>query len=344
MENDFYMWIRICLIANVVPYWNLLICIWCYFIIQWNKWVKYYCICVYKIPLTSYKITWAKGSSTIVIMCCLSSVRDYFNIIDFSETVERNSMKFDRNVSNPLPNLCFWADWKTKNTALASDWPRHFWLLLWNCWTEFNETWQEASSQHPLPSSCFGADWKPRWPPWPLIGRDLFYFFSATTEQNSTKLDGDKISTFLPISCIWGRWENKDGCLGLWFFETSKFETARIASSTNACLASSTKACFKGLCPYDVNLDLNHSSLILTDMQHYQVYIFVFRSHNIETLLLVLITLFPQHILFQTFCCYFAPQKIKFTLCSKQNWYQVIYNIDYSRIQADCKYIHLLCQ
>ena len=163
MENDFYMWIRICLIANVVPYWNLLICIWCYFIIQWNKWVKYYCICVYKIPLTSYKITWAKGSSTIVIMCCLSSVRDYFNIIDFSETVERNSMKFDRNVSNPLPNLCFWADWKTKNTALASDWPRHFWLLLWNCWTEFNETWQEASSQHPLPSSCFGADWKPRW-------------------------------------------------------------------------------------------------------------------------------------------------------------------------------------
>ena len=72
------MWIRICLIANVVPYWNLLICIWCYFIIQWNKWVKYYCICVYKIPLNSYKSTWAKGSSTIVIMCCLSSVRDYF--------------------------------------------------------------------------------------------------------------------------------------------------------------------------------------------------------------------------------------------------------------------------
>ena len=67
---------RICLIANVVPYWNLLICIWCYFIKQWNKWVKYYFICVYKIPLTSYKSTWAKGSSTIVIMCCLSSVRD----------------------------------------------------------------------------------------------------------------------------------------------------------------------------------------------------------------------------------------------------------------------------
>ena len=37
---------------------------------------------------------------------------------------------------------------------------RHFRLLLWNCWTEFNETWQKARSQLPLPSLCFGADRK----------------------------------------------------------------------------------------------------------------------------------------------------------------------------------------
>ena len=30
----------------------------------------------------------------------------------------------------------------------------HF-RLLWNRWTEFNETWQEARAQCPLPSSCF---------------------------------------------------------------------------------------------------------------------------------------------------------------------------------------------
>ena len=41
--------------------------------------------------------------------------------------------------------------------ALTSDWPRHFQLLLWNCWTEFNETWQEARSQCPLPSLCFSG-------------------------------------------------------------------------------------------------------------------------------------------------------------------------------------------
>ena len=33
----------------------------------------------------------------------------------------------------------------------------HFRLLLWNCWTEFNETWQEARSQRPLPRLCFSG-------------------------------------------------------------------------------------------------------------------------------------------------------------------------------------------
>ena len=41
--------------------------------------------------------------------------------------------------------------------ALASDWLRHFQLLLWNRRTEFNETWQEARSQSPLPSLCFSG-------------------------------------------------------------------------------------------------------------------------------------------------------------------------------------------
>ena len=157
-----------------------------------------------------------------------------------SETPERNStklvMKQDPNV---LYQVCvFWVDWKNKMAALASDWLRHFRLLLWNHWTKFNETWQEARSQRPLPSLCFsgwsekqdghsglwlaetfstsplkplnGIQWnltgskistssnnfaffgpirKTRWPPWPLIGWDIFYFSSETAERNSTKLD-----------------------------------------------------------------------------------------------------------------------------------------------------------
>ena len=139
---------------------------------------------------------------------------------------------------NVLYQVCvFQADPKNKMAALASDWLRHFRLLLWNHWMEFNETWQEARSQRPLPSLCFlgrsekqdgrpglwlaetfstsplkplngiqrnltgskistsstkfvffGPIGKTRWPPWPLIGWDIFDFSSETAEGNSTKL------------------------------------------------------------------------------------------------------------------------------------------------------------
>ena len=157
----------------------------------------------------------------------------------FSETVERNSMKLVRKQDfNFLYQDCvFRADWKNKMAALASDWLRHFRLLLWNRWTEFSETWQEAWSKRPLPSLCFsgwsekqdgrpglwlaetfststlkqlsriqgnltgnkmstsstkfvffGPIGKVRWPPWPLIGWDIFDFSSETAERNSRKL------------------------------------------------------------------------------------------------------------------------------------------------------------
>ena len=41
----------------------------------------------------------------------------------------------------------------------------------------------------------FGPIGKSRWPPWPLICRDIFDFSSETAERNSTKLAGSKIST-----------------------------------------------------------------------------------------------------------------------------------------------------
>ena len=95
-----------------------------------------------------------------------------WDIFDFSsETTERNSTKLDRKQDlNVLYQVCvFWADRKNKMATLVFDWLRHFPLLLWNRWTEFNETWQEAWSQRPLPSLCFsGRSDKTRWPPWPI--------------------------------------------------------------------------------------------------------------------------------------------------------------------------------
>ena len=86
--------------------------------------------------------------------------------------------------------------------ALASDWLRHFRLLLWNRWREFNETWQEARSQRPLPSLCFSErSEKTRWPPLPLIGWDIFDF-SETAERNSTKLDRKQDLNALYQVCV----------------------------------------------------------------------------------------------------------------------------------------------
>ena len=139
--------------------------------------------------------------------------------------------------------------------ALASDWLRHFRLLLWNCWTEFNETWQEARSQSPLPSLCFsgrsekqyghpglwlaetfstspqqplngiqrnligskismpstkfvffGPIGKTKWPPWSLIGWDIFDFSEETAERNTTKLGQEASSQcLLPRLCFSGQ-------------------------------------------------------------------------------------------------------------------------------------------
>ena len=121
-------------------------------------------------------------------------------------------------------------------------WPLIGWdifdSLLWNRWTEFNETWQEARSKRILPSLCywgrsqkqdgrpglwladtfstssltslngiqrnltgsklltsstkfvfFGPICKTRWPPWPLIGWEIFDFSDETAERNSKKLN-----------------------------------------------------------------------------------------------------------------------------------------------------------
>ena len=86
-----------------------------------------------------------------------------WDIFDFSsQTTERNSTKLDRKQDrNVLYQIwVFRADRKNKMAVLASDWLRHFRLFLWNCWTEFNEAWQEARSQRPLPICVFRADRK----------------------------------------------------------------------------------------------------------------------------------------------------------------------------------------
>ena len=92
---------------------------------------------------------------------------DIFNFS--SETAEQNLTKLDRKQDlNDLYQVCvFLVDRKTRWPVPASDWPRHFRIIIWNRWTEFTKTWQEVRSQCPLPSLCFFKPIsKQKWPPW----------------------------------------------------------------------------------------------------------------------------------------------------------------------------------
>ena len=48
----------------------------------------------------------------------------------------------------------------------------------------------------------FGPIGKTRWPPWPLIGWDIFDFFFETTDRNSTKLDRKQDLNVLYQVCV----------------------------------------------------------------------------------------------------------------------------------------------
>ena len=81
----------------------------------------------------------------------------------FSATTEWFLAKLDRKQDlNALYQVCvFPAYRKTKMAAPASDWRRHFRLLLCNHWTGFNLlTWQEARSQLRHQVWVFQAQWK----------------------------------------------------------------------------------------------------------------------------------------------------------------------------------------
>ena len=123
-----------------------------------------------------------------------------FHIFDFSsETAERNSRNLDRKQDlNVLNQFCvILADRKNKMAALATDWLRHFRLLLWNRLTEFNETWQEARSQRLLPSLCFsGRSEKQDGRPGLLLAETFSTSPLKLLNGIQRKLTGSKISTF----------------------------------------------------------------------------------------------------------------------------------------------------
>ena len=67
-----------------------------------------------------------------------------WDIFEISSTIaEWNSSKLGRILSK----VCVFGPIGNQDSSPESYWPRHFRHLLWNCRTEFGETWQEASTQ-----------------------------------------------------------------------------------------------------------------------------------------------------------------------------------------------------
>ena len=93
----------------------------------------------------------------------------------------------------------------------ASDWLRHYRPLLWNRWTEFNETWQEARSQRPVPR-FFRANRKYMIaaPASYLLGHyRLLHRSMKPLNGIQRNLTGRKISTSSTKFVFSGRWENR---------------------------------------------------------------------------------------------------------------------------------------
>ena len=137
---------------------------------------------LYKVVVNSYR--------PLRSLCFLGWLEKQDGCLDLwlAETLLTSPLKPQNRIQRKLTGSKISTS-STRNSRWPSwpDWLRHFRLLLWNCWTEFKEIWQEARSQCPLPSLCFIEPiGNPRWPPWPLISWDIFYFFSETAERNTT--------------------------------------------------------------------------------------------------------------------------------------------------------------
>ena len=147
-----------------------------------------------------------------------------WDILDFfSETAERNSTNLDRKQDLiALYQVCvFRANRKNKMAALASDWLRNFRLLLWNRWSEFNETWQEARSQRPLQSLCFSGQSEKKMA---ALASDWLRHFrlllcNRWTEFNEPWQDA-RSQCPLPSLCFSGRSVKQYSRPGLWLAET----------------------------------------------------------------------------------------------------------------------------
>ena len=140
----------------------------------------------------------------------------------FSETTEGNAMKLDRKQDlNVLYQVCvFLADRKTKMAAPASDWLRHYWLLLWNAEPNGEKLNRKQEFKVLYQVCVFRADRKNKMAAMAsdLLRHFWLFLWNCWKEFDETWQEA-RSQCPLASLCFSGWSENQDGCPGLWLVE-----------------------------------------------------------------------------------------------------------------------------
>ena len=121
-----------------------------------SDWLRHFRLLLWTAERNSTNLDRKQYSSVLYQVCVIQADRKIkmarpvigWAIFDFSsETAKRNSTRLYRNPDlNIIYQVCvFRADRKNNMDILVSDWLRHYRLLLWNRWPEFNETLSKIS-------------------------------------------------------------------------------------------------------------------------------------------------------------------------------------------------------
>ena len=116
--------------------------------------------------------------------------------MEFNETWQ------DARSQHPSPSLCFSGRSEKQDGRLGLWLAESFFTSL----KPLNGIQRNLTGSKISTSSTkfvfFGGIAETRWSPWPLIGWDIFNFFSETAEQNSTKLDSKQDLNVLYQVCV----------------------------------------------------------------------------------------------------------------------------------------------
>ena len=160
---------------------------------------------------------------TIVIMRCPLLTLHIFDFSSELRLTELNKTWQEARTQHALPSLCFSGQSEKQDGP-----PLGLWLAETFSTSPLKPLnrmkWNLIASKISMSSNKFVFFWsirKTRWLPLPLIGWDIFDFYSQTTEQNSTKLDRKQDLNVLYQVCVFqAQSEKQDVRPCLWLVET----------------------------------------------------------------------------------------------------------------------------